>query len=156
MPVRDARMTKSSTLVRSGIVLLYSKDVLTDPIPALPTTSREAAAFVDRDWRLLIGGGLTAATQGEELAVINPATGEEVGRAPSAQPGDVDRAVAAAQAAFKDWGRRPAADRARLVRELADLIEAHAEELAVIDTADNGTPLRVMRGDANLAVGQLR
>jgi acyl-CoA reductase-like NAD-dependent aldehyde dehydrogenase len=130
--------------------------VLTDPIPALPTTSREAAAFVDRDWRLLIGGGLTAATQGEELAVINPATGEEVGRAPSAQPEDVDRAVAAAQAAFKDWGRRPAADRARLVRELADLIEAHAEELAVIDTADNGTPLRVMRGDANLAVGQLR
>ena len=111
---------------------------------------------VDRVWHLLIDGELVAAEGGRTLDVFAPATGEIVTRVPAASVVDVDRAVAAARSAFESWHWRPTTERAGLVHRLANAIEAHAEELALIDTIDNGTPLRVMRGDAGLAADQLR
>ena len=59
-------------------------------------------------------------------------------------------------AAFTEWRARPITKRAALVQRLADAVQEHADELALIDTIDNGTPLRVMRGDADIAAEQLR
>jgi betaine-aldehyde dehydrogenase len=113
-------------------------------------------ASVDRSWRLLIDGELREAEGRRTLEVIAPATGLEITRLPRASTGDVDRAVAAAQRAFVSWRRCPAAERAQYVSALADAIEAHGEELAWLDAVDNGSPIRVMRGDYRIAVDQLR
>jgi betaine-aldehyde dehydrogenase len=111
---------------------------------------------VDRDWRLLIGGELVPAAAGGRLDVVNPATGRRLTSVPAASTADVDRAVEAAAAAFPSWRRTPAAERAARVHRLADAINAHGEELAWIDTIDNGSPIKVMRGDYRMAVDQLR
>jgi betaine-aldehyde dehydrogenase len=109
-----------------------------------------------RDWRLLIDGRLVPAATGDRLDVVNPATAEVIGSVPAAGEADVDAAVAAARVAFTTWSARPIVDRARLIGDLADLIEQHGDELAVLDSIDNGSPIRVMRGDYKLAVEQLR
>jgi acyl-CoA reductase-like NAD-dependent aldehyde dehydrogenase len=114
------------------------------------------AAAASHDWRMLIDGELVAAEGGRKLDAINPATGQVITQIPVATTGDMDRAVAAAVRAFPAWRRRPVAERAELVRKLADAIEHHGEQLALIDTIDNGTPLRVLRADAGLAAEQLR
>jgi acyl-CoA reductase-like NAD-dependent aldehyde dehydrogenase len=116
----------------------------------------ERTALVARDWRLLVGGQLVPAEGGATLDVYNPATGQVVARAPDASPADVNAAVAAAFEAFRSWRRVPIAERAARVNALADLIDAHGDELAWIDTIDNGSPIKVMRGDYKMAVEQLR
>jgi betaine-aldehyde dehydrogenase len=105
---------------------------------------------------MLIGGELIYAEGGDTMLVQNPATGLTIAQIPAAQPVDVDKAVEAAYVAFQSWRRFPIARRADLVLQLADAIELNGEELAWIDTIDNGTPIRVMRGDFRIAVEQLR
>ena len=111
---------------------------------------------LDREWRMLIDGQLVPAASGERLDVINPATARVISSVPAAGTDDVDRAVEAADRAFPGWRATPVAERARLVNRLADAIDAHGEELAWIDTLDNGSPIKVMRGDYRMAVEQLR
>jgi betaine-aldehyde dehydrogenase len=120
------------------------------------TRSRAVPAALDRDWRMLIGGQLVPASAGTRMDVVNPATARTITTIPAAGTEDVDNAVEAAAAACQRWRQAPAAERARLVQELADAIEVHGEELAWIDTVDNGSPIKVMRGDFRLAVEQLR
>jgi acyl-CoA reductase-like NAD-dependent aldehyde dehydrogenase len=79
-----------------------------------------------------------------------------VARFPAGGVEDVDRAVEAAYKAWASWRRTPAAQRAQLVLRLAAAIEASGDELAFIDTVDNGSPLNVMRGDFQMAADQLR
>jgi len=123
----------------------------------LPATDSPTARFgIDRDWAMLIGGQLVPALGGGRMDVLNPATAHTITTVPAAGLEDVDRAVEAAAAAFPGWRRTPAAERARLVLALADAIDTNGEELAWIDTLDNGSPIRVMRGDYRLAVEQLR
>jgi betaine-aldehyde dehydrogenase len=105
---------------------------------------------------MLIGGDLVDARSGDTAPSIDPATEEVVATFPSADVADVDRAVAAAKKAYETWRRTPPAQRAEAVNALADAIDEHGEELAVLDTLDNGTPLKVMRNDYRLAVEQLR
>jgi betaine-aldehyde dehydrogenase len=121
-----------------------------------PLLTSKESELVSREWRLLIDGELTPAQNGRVMDVIAPGTGETVAQVPRASTTDVDRAVAAAKHAFVEWRRRSAADRARLVFALADAIEADGEELAWLDTIDNGSPIRVMRSDYGIAVEQLR
>ncbi len=122
----------------------------------LPATDTPAVRFaLDRDWRMLIAGELVPALGGGRLEVVNPATASTITSVPAAGVEDVDRAVEAAAAAFPAWRRTPAAERARRVQALADAIEANGEELAWIDTLDNDSPIKVMRGDYRLAVEQL-
>ena len=110
--------------------------------------------FAQRDWRMLIDGELVGAVETAE--VFFPGTGELLTHIPRGGVGDVDRAVAAAKRSQPEWARTSIARRAELVGELADAIEAAGEELALLDTLDNGSPITVMRGDFRIAVEHLR
>ena len=83
---------------------------------------------------------------------IDPSTGQVDAKIPLAGPGEVDRAVNAADAAFRDWRRTPPEERRRLLLRLADLIEANAEEFGRRGTMDNGTPASVVGGMTGSAV----
>lgn len=104
----------------------------------------------------LIGGRRTMGSLGEILQAVNPATGEVIGAFARCGPEDVGEAVAAAQAAFPAWSRSPPAERAAALLRLAEVLERRGEELARIDVADNGSPIREMRNDLRASVLQLR
>ena len=109
--------------------------------------------------KLLIGGEWVDAASGETFATINPATGEELTQVALAGPQDVDRAVKAARQAYEHgpWSKFSGEERGNLLWKVADLIEAHADELAELDTLDNGKPLRVARrGDLPSAARHFR
>jgi len=95
--------------------------------------------------RLLINNQWTPAASGRTFPTMNPATGEEICRVAEADKEDVDRAVKAARQAFErgPWRKMAAAERGRLLNKLADLIEKHADELASLESLDNGKPYRV-------------
>src|SRR4051812_23385807 len=105
---------------------------------------------------LLIGGERVPAASGETLDAVNPATGEVLGRIPRGGEADVDAAVRAAHDAFGSWRRTHPQERAARLLRFAELLGEHADELALIDVRDNGSPLREMRKDVDLAVTQLR
>ena len=108
--------------------------------------------------RLFIGGEWSDAASGATLATYNPATGAELARVAAGDAADVDRAVAAARAAFTDrtWARIDAADRGTLLWRIADAIEARAEDLARLEVLDNGKPLREAQIDIATAVDAFR
>ena len=81
------------------------------------------------------------------LAVVNPATEETIAELPSAGVEETDAAVEAARRAFPAWRAVAPADRARLLRRLATLVEEHAEELALIETRNVGKPISDSRGE---------
>jgi len=113
-------------------------------------------AFVQRNWTMTIDNEQVAASGGAALDVVDPSSATVVAQIPDATADDVDRAVAAAGRAFRSWRALPQAERTAYVWKLAQVIDSHSEELAWLDTIDNGSPIRVMRGDAPLAVEQLR
>jgi acyl-CoA reductase-like NAD-dependent aldehyde dehydrogenase len=114
-----------------------SADALPD---ALSAPARE---FISQSHRLLIGSERPEAADGRTFATLDPATGREIAEVAHAGAEDVERAVAAAREAFADgpWGSLPAAGRERLMLALAEAIEARAEELAQIESLDNGKPV---------------
>jgi betaine-aldehyde dehydrogenase len=112
--------------------------------------------LAERDWAMTIGHELVHAEGGATLDVVDPSSGQVITQIPAASERDVDRAVAAARRAYLEWRTLPLAERTQFVWQLADAVEAHAEELAWLDTIDNGSPIKVMRSDAPLAVAQLR
>ncbi|MCM2316790.1 MAG: aldehyde dehydrogenase [Thermoanaerobaculia bacterium] len=88
---------------------------------------------------------------------IGPATGATIARVPDSDGRDVDAAVAAAQRAFQAWSRTPAEARSRLLLGLADLIERDADELARIESLDNGKTVKLARAmDIPRAVANFR
>ena len=107
-----------------------------------------ASDFPDR---LLIGGEWVEGAGRKQLAVIDPATGREVARVACAEAEDVDRAVAAAEAAFDDgaWSRMPHSERARTLHRFADAIEARIEDLYRVETVNNGRPITETRAPAS-------
>lgn len=94
---------------------------------------------------LLIDGEWHAAENAATLATLDPATGTETARIAEASARDVDAAVGAARAAFDGWRATTPLTRARLLWAIADLIEAHIDELAELETLDQGKPLFVGR-----------
>jgi acyl-CoA reductase-like NAD-dependent aldehyde dehydrogenase len=105
---------------------------------------------------MLIGGEWRSAASGETLEARDPASGGLLGRFPRGDARDVELAVGAAAAAFPAWRAAPATERAACLVALADRVAEHAEELAAIDVADNGSPIKEMRNDAGIAVAQMR
>jgi acyl-CoA reductase-like NAD-dependent aldehyde dehydrogenase len=103
------------------------------------TSTQPRIDFLERPLRLYIGGEFVQ-TQGS-LETVNPATGATLAQAPLATEREVDQAVGAAEAAFADWRFLAPTERARLLWRLADLLEAHKDELATIEVLDNGKPL---------------
>ena len=97
--------------------------------------ARKPALFINNEW--------VASTHGATLVVEDPSTGREIGRIADASDADVDRAVAAARAAFDDgrWSNLPPKMRERTINKLADLLEAHTAEFAELEAIDNGKPV---------------
>jgi betaine-aldehyde dehydrogenase len=85
----------------------------------------------------------------------NPSTGDSLGRVAACGAGDIDAAVVAAQSGFAQWRAVPALERARVLRRIAEVVRRHAEELALIDAANCGNPVREMTSDAMVAAAQL-
>jgi phenylacetaldehyde dehydrogenase len=115
--------------------------------------------FVAKPRKLLIGGQWVEAVSGKTFPSYNPATGEVFAHVADGQKEDIDRAVQAARRAFDHgpWRRMTTSDRGKLIWKLGDLIEAHLEEIAQLETLDNGKPLTVARGaDVPLAVDLFR
>ena len=92
--------------------------------------------------RLFIGGEFVDAADGATIPVTSPHDGGLLAAVAEARAVDVDRAVAAARAAFPAWSATPAAERGRLLLKLADAIEERAEELALLESTDTGHPIR--------------
>ena len=90
-------------------------------------------------YKLLIDGKMV--DTGADLDVLNPATGDLLAKCPRANADDLNRAVSAANAAFPAWSRRPIEERAALLIELADALEARAGEFARLLTEEQGKPL---------------
>ena len=104
------------------------------------------SGFTQRPRELLIGGRWRPALSGASFDVVDPANGQVFAHAAAGDAADIDAAVMAARAAFEGpWGASMPAYRARLLLKLADLIEANSDELALLETLDNGMPLRMAR-----------
>ncbi len=91
--------------------------------------------------------GAPADGGGDTEPVLNPATGEEIARAPVSGPEEVDRAVRAARAAFDGWSNTTPAQRAQALLAIADLIEEHGEEIARLDALNAGKPIEAVKSD---------
>jgi aldehyde dehydrogenase (NAD+) len=95
-----------------------------------------------KDQPLLIGGKWLDSVSGKSFPTVNPATGEVICQVAEGDKADVDLAVKAARKAFEEgpWPKMTASERGRLMNKLADLIEQNREELAALESLDNGKP----------------
>ncbi|MCW2948569.1 MAG: Aldehyde Dehydrogenase [Actinoallomurus sp.] len=120
---------------------------MTTPL-TLDAADRPAPVFLNGPAKeLLIGGAWTAARSGKTFKTFDPATGKVLASVASAGAEDVDLAVAVARRAFEapSWADITPYQRSRILLQIADAIEAHAEELAVLDSLDMGGPLWMTR-----------
>jgi aldehyde dehydrogenase (NAD+)/gamma-glutamyl-gamma-aminobutyraldehyde dehydrogenase len=110
-------------------------------------TWHERADGLSIDGRAVIDGERVAAASGATTADVNPATGAVHAEVAALAAVDIDRAVAAARGAFDDgrWSRLSAEDRKVRMLRLADLMQLHADELALLDSLDMGKPVREAR-----------
>ena len=112
-----------------------------------------------RQTRMLIGGKWQESRGGKRFSTINPANESVIAEVPEANEADVDAAVKAARSAFESgpWHRMDARDRGRLMNKLADLMEKNLDELAALETLDNGKPIRDAKAaDLPLSIDCLR
>jgi aminobutyraldehyde dehydrogenase len=107
-------------------------------------------------YKILVGGELADAASGETMEVIAPATGETIAEVPRCGAEDVDRAVGAAQAAAPEWLEKRPKERSELLYKLADVLEAHAEELAQVESVNVGKPLMASRDEMPFSADNLR
>ncbi len=91
--------------------------------------------------------GERVVSEGEDEPVLNPATGEELARAPISSAEDVDRAAQAARRAFDGWSSTTPAQRSRALLALADLVEEHGEEIARLEALNAGKPIEAVIND---------
>jgi acyl-CoA reductase-like NAD-dependent aldehyde dehydrogenase len=115
-----------------------------DTANALPDAlGAEAREFLARRQQLLIGDERPDAADGATFATLDPSSGREIATVAQAGAEDVARAVAAARAAFEErkWASMPATGRERLMHALATAVDEHAQELAELESLDNGKPV---------------
>ncbi|MGX4671089.1 aldehyde dehydrogenase family protein [Cerasibacillus sp. JNUCC 74] len=112
---------------------------------------------IDKSYKLYIGGQWVEGTEGRKIASYNPSTGEKLSEVIDATHADVDAAVEAATKAFQSWKTVGVEERSKLLLNIADLIDEHADHLAMVETLDNGKPLRESRGaDVPLSADHFR
>ncbi|WP_341926667.1 gamma-aminobutyraldehyde dehydrogenase [Nocardioides psychrotolerans] len=97
--------------------------------------------MADQTFRNIVNGELVDASAGETYDVVDPSTGEVYAQAPMSRAEDVDRAYAAADAAFDAWGETTPQERARALLHIADAIDARADEIVRVESRDTGKPL---------------
>jgi aminobutyraldehyde dehydrogenase len=106
--------------------------------------------------RNLVAGDLVDAVGGGVREVFNPATGDVIAEVPEGTQADVDRAVAAAKAAFPGWRDTTPGERSLAMLKLADLLEQNADELNALESANVGKPMAVAREEMPVTVDNLR
>ncbi|WP_309647233.1 gamma-aminobutyraldehyde dehydrogenase [Nocardioides sp.] len=97
--------------------------------------------MADQTFKNIVNGELVDASAGETYDVVDPSTGEVYAQAPMSRAEDVDRAYAAADAAFDAWGETTPQERARALLHIADAIDARADEIVRVESRDTGKPL---------------
>jgi phenylacetaldehyde dehydrogenase len=109
------------------------------------TLDQSVEAFVGRPRQMFINGQWTDAASGKTFETPNPATGETLAHVAEGDAEDINRAVRAARAAFEDgpWSRMTPSERGRIVWKIGDLILEHVDELAQLESLDNGKPFLV-------------
>jgi phenylacetaldehyde dehydrogenase len=128
-------------------------------IAVSPQIHPQVADFLDKPRKMLINGQWVNSISGKTFPTYNPATGEILAQVAEGDREDIELAVKAARKAFDNgpWRRLTSSERGRLIWKLADLIEAHTEEFAYLESLDNGKPLTVARAaDVPLAVDLFR
>jgi phenylacetaldehyde dehydrogenase len=124
-----------------------------------PQIHPQVADFIEKPRKMLINNQWVNAASGKTFPTYNPATGEILAQVAEGDREDIERAVKAARKAFDQgpWRQMTAAERARLIWKLADLIDAHTEELGYLESLDNGKPLAVAKAaDVPLAAELFR
>src|SRR6266849_3603327 len=133
-------------------------EVMATPTRAMPVDDN-VVRYLAKPRQLLIGGEWVNAASGKTFPTYNPATGEVLAHVAEGDREDIDRAVAAARAAFDNglWPKITPSERGRLIWKLADLVEKHAEEFAQLESLDNGKPVAIARiADVPAAIDNLR
>ena len=124
------------------------------------SVEQQADSFVRSSHKLLIDGEWVEAASGKTFETLNPATEEVLAEVAHGQAEDIDRAVKAARKAFADdspWRRMNASDRGRLIWKISELIEENADELAMLESLDNGKPYHIAKAaDVALAADLFR
>src|SRR6202000_1212072 len=105
--------------------------------------SGSAKAFIARRHKLLIDGKWVDARSGKTFAVYDPSNGQQIAQVADGGPEDIDLAVKAARHAFEEgpWSKIKPVERGKIVWKLGDILEAHADELAELESLDNGKPI---------------
>lgn len=123
-----------------------------------PAAVAQVRAWIARPKKMLIGGRWVDAADGDVFDTLDPADGSVLCAVPRGAGADIDEAVAAARQAFAGaWRKVTPAQRAAMMWRLAELMDRHRDELAILETLDNGKPLRVSLGlDVPFAAERLR
>lgn len=120
--------------------------------------STRVTDFISSDRKMLIGGEWSESSDGSTFPTINPATEDVLADVAQGSTVDVDRAVATARTAYEDgpWSRTTPRDRGKLLWKVADLIEASLDDLAQLESLDNGKLVSAARGDIQVAAELFR
>lgn len=121
--------------------------------------SESVRRFLEQPRRMLINGEWIPSKSGKTFPVLNPATGEIIAKVSEGDREDIEMAVKAARRAFESgpWPKMTPSERGRLLWKLADLLEAHLDEFAELESLDNGKPVTVARvADVPLSVDLFR
>ncbi|MEU8655767.1 aldehyde dehydrogenase family protein [Actinoplanes philippinensis] len=110
-----------------------------------PAPESRSVVDIASSYGLFIDGSFDGGKDGDVFKTINPATEEVLAEVATAGPEDVDRAVAAARRAFGSWSALPGAERAKYLFRIARIIQERSRELAVLESLDNGKPIRESR-----------
>ena len=114
-----------------------------------PAPESRAVVSIDSSYGLFIDGEFREAGSGKSFKTLSPATEETLAEVAYADAADVDAAVGAARTAFASWSALPGAERAKYLFRIARIVQERSRELAVLETLDNGKPIRETR-DADL------
>jgi phenylacetaldehyde dehydrogenase len=130
-----------------SIKYIHFKEGTMDAATAQAQLGNAAKSFLAGKHQLLIDGKSVEAKSGRKFDVFDPATGQAIAAVAEADTADVDEAVKAARRAFETgpWSKTSPADRCKLMWKLADLLESHADEIAQLESLDNGKPIRDAR-----------
>jgi len=119
---------------------------MTNSFEYAPAPESRSVVKIEKDYDLFIGGKFVSASSMKRLATINPATEEILSKVALADSKDVDRAVRAARAALnKSWARTKPKERAKYLYRIARILQERAREFAVLESLDNGKPIRESR-----------
>jgi aldehyde dehydrogenase (NAD+) len=111
-----------------------------------PAPESRAVVDIKPSYGLFVGGEFTGGKDGQHFKTVSPATEEVLAEVTEAGPADVDAAVAAARGAYEAvWSRLPGRERGKYLFRIARLIQERARELAVLESLDNGKPIRESR-----------